>query len=87
MKVGEEGKRNGADFTGTAARAGFRTLARASAFLASCAATRDAPRRDDRPNKKRARRGTEHKIGLCREIGDAGSARWHPVRPDHQFNM
>ena len=54
---------------------------------APCVATRDVSRRDDRSNKKSARRGTEHKNVLCCEIGDTGSARWHPVRPDRQFNM
>ncbi|MCA8431943.1 hypothetical protein [Burkholderia seminalis] len=52
MKVGEEENRNGADSTGTAACAAFRVLR---------AATLDAWRRGDGPNKKSARRGTEHK--------------------------
>lgn len=53
-----------------------------------CAVRRDAgcPHHGGRPNKKSARRGTEHQNILRREIGDTGSGRWHPVRPDRRFD-
>jgi len=71
MKVGEEENRNGADSTGTAARIAFRVLR---------AATLDAWRRGDGPNKKSARRGTEHKTLSCRGNGDTGADRCRPAR-------
>ncbi|WGY69391.1 hypothetical protein KEC55_05195 [Burkholderia cepacia] len=77
MKVGEEENRNGADSTGTAARIGFRVLR---------AATLEALRRGDEPNKKSARRGTEHKTFSCCGSGDAGTDRCRPACSNRQIN-
>ncbi|WP_448164863.1 hypothetical protein [Burkholderia cepacia] len=46
------------------------------------AATVEATRRGDGMNKKRARRGTEHKTVSCREIANAASYRCSPACPD-----
>ncbi|WP_143066138.1 hypothetical protein [Burkholderia cepacia] len=46
------------------------------------AATVEATRRGDGMNKKRARRGTEHKTVSCREIANAASDGCSPACPD-----
>ncbi|MCA8018271.1 hypothetical protein [Burkholderia metallica] len=49
-------------------------------LFAMRAATRCLKRRGDGMNKKRARRGTEHKTGPCCEIDAAGTDQRCPVR-------